>query len=382
MYKRKRAGFGVGARSVRGGVYRKKASSTYKVGAVRRDGVLDQRSLIGADEGAVSGLHYMQALVEPLDYSDGQARIPDFITTPTQTATLQLEITQPNTGVGGVLNGGCLFLTSNGPRYYCEQPTSTDNAITYYSTAASASNTYGGLTLTTGNTLIPGAYSAAQAFSGYRIVAAGLLVEYIGNDTSNQGTIVSTFANSTDVSNAQIANIGAMSTIENFRHNYTGAAKSGTYVRYLPCDLEDCVIGNCNTPGVLGNVNRRWVSGGANSDAKNYGLLQWHANGLATTGSSFRVTIRIHIEGFLNTEYSGQDSGKVCIAPDLFGKMLATCGNVQDPTAAQPVAVRRSAVDVINSVYQEWRRLDPGLRNMAATAAAVAVGAAVDGVLA
>lgn len=326
-------------------VKKRVSKRTMGKGQYRKDGVKAGRTLAQFNAPRCSPKNYAVALISPLVYNSGEARVPDLLTIPTQTVTLQLEITQTafvsqNSSVAGAcIQGGVLVLTSNGPRYYSELSTGTttslDTAITPMSVAVANSNTWAGDTAS-GNCLLPGAYSLINNWRGYRVVAAGLQVEFIGNDANNQGQITSCNITSVDATSLTSQYLQTENDLENFRHNYTGAAKNGTYMRWLPVDAGDTLIGVTSTPAALSSNLRGFNSGAsAAGDTRNYGALQWHATGLSTTTPpQFRVSIRVHLEGLVQKEYSGVDTGEVVINPIAQASILSGAAGNMDPRSA------------------------------------------------
>lgn len=288
---------------------KRKVPYAKKTSSVRRDGILGKRVMPPSRPREVKS-HWLASLVAPLVYEGGQARIPDTISYPTCTSTIQLELTQSANTAQGQL-GGVLCLTSNGPRYFAEDPTSP---FSFISTTVANNYTYGGTTAL-GNTLIPGAYNLCLNYTAYRIVAAGIQVEFIGSDSNNQGQITASYQTSSDVSLNAAFYLGTQAAMENARTNYTGPAKDGANVHWIPLDMEDCVFGDATTPASTMFYPRRWTpASAAYAGTKNYGGLQWHAQGLSSTSAAqFRVTIRIHVEGIPTAEYCALDTGKVHI---------------------------------------------------------------------
>jgi hypothetical protein len=305
---------------------RKAQSIQRSTSSVRHDGVLTRRLLLSNKASTCNSGEYTAALVAPMCYAGGEARVPDLVSYPTQTSSLQLEINVPantdNAASPTYSCGGQLLLTTNGPRYYQEgydgTSYSTDTAFVYKTVAVANNNTWSSNYAGTPNTLLPGTYNLSNTYAGYRIVGAGMVVEFCGNDQNNQGEIAATFVTSLDYARGGAA-AGAFVTMQNFRNNYCGAAKKGASCRFTPIDEEDLVMGTASVPqsysvDSVQKSGRRWYQEesrdtAALNDTKNYGILQWHATGIASS-ATFRVSIRIHIEGLVTSEYTDIDTGR------------------------------------------------------------------------
>ena len=366
-------------------------------GAYRRDGITAGKrkyhQMTGAAKVRPNAAHYIDALANPFTFT-GEARIPDLAAYPTNTSTVQLEVTQPaflaKDGVTSIC-GGALVLT-NGMISYCPEIAqvgvaatlggqSSDGQFKYYAPGLGGNNspnTYkipdlsGATTVnsshtinSTANFIIPGLVSLNAQQGGIRLVGAGLRVEFIGNDTNNQGLISGCYVTSNDVEqyaqnavrgNAGLAscpffteqtNLGVVtevtcqnwqtpitsqSAMENFRNNYSGAAKDGIELVFSPVDDIDMKMG----PGfdvtmegfaqsyqALSNCTRQPYGGPANISVTspngcsvgNQGLLQWHATGLATpgTGVQFRVYVVCHLEFLEKNDNETYDKPKVSL---------------------------------------------------------------------
>lgn len=268
--------------------------------SVRYDGVRVGRTMPVSDVTVGPSNAYASALLAPLSYRSGGARIPDLCTYTTGTVTTQLETTVTANAAG--FAGGVLVLSSNGSRYYTNAAGSADTAITFTSATVASGNTWAGGTAL-GNTLIPGVYDLAASCAGYRIVSAGVQVEFIGNDSNNQGSISGVQLTSIDLADASTNVLDTSAKINNWRRNFTGAAKEGISLRYSPIDAQDLSFGVAKTPATS-TFLRTDTTG-----AVNYGSLQWFAEGLSTTVlPSFRITIRIHHEVIPGMEYYDLDT--------------------------------------------------------------------------
>lgn len=290
-------------------------------GAYRKDSVLQTRVFNPEREKSVqSSMDYVHALVSPLDYGAGEARVPDFLSMPTQTSCIQLETTQTVNAFN--CTGGYLYLTSTGVFYKQENAASTDAAITYPTTTLlTTESPYDATT----NQLIRGAQTINAQYAGYRVVAAGILVEYIGNDANNQGQITAANLSSVDLSYLA-THIGSQTNLENFRHNYTGAAKNGAYLRYFPVDPEDLVMGRSPLVGAVSIPTNRRNAG----ETKQWGMLQWHVGSMAV-GSAIRVSIRVHVEGLINTEGLGVDTGVSIVDSSTMSAVTDNMGGIAKP---------------------------------------------------
>lgn len=383
-------------------------------GEYRRDGNNAKRTLVApkATPGHLNGQGYLEKLANPFETDGIPAKIPDLASYPTTTSCLQLEVTNTafQSGTGIYSAGGVLVLMPGGVSYCPEFGAdgvgtlhSTETGFKYLSPGgggASASNKYyapvpsSSLTGTQtpfgqgggANTFLPGSESLNLSCSGLRIVAAGLRVEFIGNDQNNQGLITSAFVTSMDIENSFIsykAGTGyggnpfcnwssttltvtentalnyrlptvTQSDLENFRGNYSGPAKNGTEVVFEPLDSIDQLISNpCPTGGysVPYELNQYctntaritqpdyWTSTTGNESdglgVNNVGALQWHAMGLAS-GASFRVSIMVHYELIVRNDYTSYEKPQMCLS-DPIATELAQC------LAAIPSATKFSA---------------------------------------
>lgn len=332
----------------------KKSSARNLSSSLRHDKVQLGRTLLQSESDVQDSSHYLQGLFAPLAYNGGQARVPDFTTYPTQTSTLQLEVTQTANATGNA--GGTLALNSFATRYYVEASGSTDTTISYTSNTGTTSNTWGG-NIVGGNTNLSGWASIVANYSAIRVAGAAIQVEFIGNDQNNQGQITSAFLTSSDIEyfGNTTYGFGNQTNIENFRYNYTGAAKNGTYIHFLPIDMEDLKFGEISAGGsIVAHTSYRLQNG-----QKQYGALQWHASGLAT-GASFRVTIRLHLEGLVNYEYADLDTGSVCIdskALELAGQIAAQS---QAPGPAKTISTHSQVQTTMKKYSKVIKQLGAG----------------------
>ena len=383
-------------------------------GEYRRDGNNAKRTSYAekVEPGHVSGQGYLEKLANPFETDGIPAKIPDLASYPTTTSCLQLEVTNTafQSGTGVFSAGGVLVLMPGGVSYCPEF--GADGVGTLHSTETgfkfiapgggglSASNKYnapvpssslGGVQSPYGNTgnantFLPGSESLNLSCSGIRIVAAGLRVEFIGNDQNNQGLITSAFVTSMDCENSFVSykagtgyggnpfcnwsssaltvteNAAAnyrlptitQSDLENFRGNYSGPAKNGTEVVYEPLDSIDqlmsnpCPVGTSSVPYELNQYCTNdarltqpdyWQSSTGNESdglgVNNVGALQWHAMGISSS-ATFRVSIMVHYELIVRNDYTSYEKPQMCLA-DPIATELAQC------LAAIPSATRFSA---------------------------------------
>jgi len=335
-------------------------------GTVRKDGNTASRGNKRGFTEMIAGTNghaYVQTVLDP--FSGSGARVPDIASYPTNTTTVQLEYTQtalaPSTGTS-YCTGGALLLNSGYCSYCPELATgnslgTSDSGIVYVAPGgggSAAQNTYSfadpsasaslnkSNTGSTGinNVSIPGSDSMQTAYAATRLVAAGLKVEYIGNDQTNQGLITccqvteldvcqyydlylkqsgtQAFVNWTNTAGVITTSpvgiytpVFNQSKMENFRGNYSGPAKDGCKVNYTPLDDDDLNMGNMvstnttyPTPAYSYNTyggNQTRVSSVNNFTQQNLGLLQWHAQGIAST-AQFRVYVMLHFEGIPQTD--------------------------------------------------------------------------------
>ena len=366
-------------------------------GAYRRDGITAGKrkyhQITGATRVRPNAAHYIDALANPFTFT-GEARIPDLAAYPTNTSTVQLEVTQPaflsKDGTTSICGGALVLM--NGLISYCPEIAqcgvaatsagqSGDQQFKYYAPGAgglASANQYkipdlSGTTTTASshgsgsgsNFVIPGLVSLNASQGGIRLVGAGLRVEFIGNDTNNQGLISGVYVSSNDVEQFCQAAVRTPSsltscsfctenvvagantetftqnfqtpvysqtTIENFRNNYSGAAKDGIELVYTPVDDIDMKMGpgfditsNGYTQSyqALSNCTRQPYGGAANislpspngCSVGNQGLLQWHATGLGvpSTGVQFRVYVVCHLEFLEKNDNETYDKPKVSI---------------------------------------------------------------------
>jgi len=346
--------------------------ASYK-GEIRRDGNTGKRkSDYFLPPASTNGEKYVLSVMDP--FSQHGARVPDLASYPTTTSCVQLEYTQTavaNSDALGYSCGGALMLNSGYINYCPEIYTGTsdgtrDSRFSYAAPGgggASKANTYNfvspygavgssnNLASGVNNLSIPGCDAMQANYSATRLVAAGIQIEYIGNDQNNQGLITCCQVTSLDVqqsytsytdqgatgwlpfknwSNAAgvITTAGAnaitpvisQSLMENFRGNYSGPAKDGTKVNFQPLDDDDLLLGNMVniatnvTPNAnsyassynyyLNNHIRTTTE--ASFAQQNLGMLQWHAQGISST-AQFRVKIMCHFEGIPNTDNLSYD---------------------------------------------------------------------------
>ena len=323
-------------------IYKKQFKRPSK-GSVRYDGTTQSRILALSEESpmASSPLHYGAALASPLVYSSGEARIPDMILIPTQTMSFQLETTLFNDGNGN--NAGMLQLTSQGPRFFTATGAGVNPdpwlwsgtggvrwSVDPSAAATSWSNTIGLLT----------GWRSLAVCNGARVVAAGLQVEFLGNDQNNQGLITGAMVSSSDMQeNAALVNSDASGStggqyfdqtrLENSRFNYSGPMKKGLNLHWYPIDTADMEFGTTpiSTTSALSLYNTpfssRLITGGTASGdgtgaigARNYGGLQFATQGGVALAAALRVTIKVHYETLVRTVNDGQDQGEICVFPE------------------------------------------------------------------
>jgi len=317
-------------------MYRPKKKAKY---AVRRDGVLQTR-LKNYTKPKVSTdvLPFYRCLLNPIGYGGG-GRVPDLAVYPSATAVIDLECNFEGNELG--VASGVLILTSNGPRFWTSNNACTTTSLGVNSTAVdSASNTWSGNTTTTGNTLLNGVSSIQSYNDGYRIVGAGLNVEFLGNDANNQGTLVAAQRTATRCAKENRMNYASLAEMQAEKQNYSGAAKNGCYLAWKPADTDDLNYGNASEPENPMTYSRVWYQDAVGvEDTRNYGALHFWAFGLSTNPvPSFRVTIRVHIETLQSASVvSTRGDQGICVNPGAVanGFMMAADKNVPSASKSQ-----------------------------------------------
>lgn len=387
-------------------------------GSIRRDGNTAGKrkyhSFTSEETTHVGSKDYVCCLANPFDY-DKSPRIPDLAAYPTCVSTLQLEITQLSSVQvgGGYCTGGAVVLHNGGVSYVPEiamyagslntAHASSDGTIQLFSpggaAAASAnvyvpaSTTYAGIATTdhggafTTNYFIPGVDSLMANSAASRIVAAGIRVEFIGNDQNNQGLITGANITALDIQDFYQVNIEngvtpsasgfydvnyaattgqittspklnwctpcqSQSALENFRNNYSGAAKDGIVLTYQPLDDVDLFMGpgtNRTASGAAGylqyseqtNTTRQPMSQAGGSallqqgvGVTNQGLLQWHAQNIAST-AMFRVYVVLHMEYIPKTDNISLPKPMVQIGDENGLKINGIIGSIRPGSAKE-----------------------------------------------
>ena len=361
-------------------------------GSIRRDGNHAKRKFTEVSGSVTNGAEYCKAILAPFSSSGAKVPDLAAYPTNTSTFQLeytQVALQTTSTSSSTYCAGGALVLSS-GFACYCPEVTgvgapatvingTNDDTFVYVAPGGgtnpinvykhvnptgagiSASNN-GFSTGSSGleNNAIPGVESLYTTYSASRLVGAGLRVEFIGNDQNNQGLITCCQVTSLDCVQERINNnnqgisktpfsnwgnnvsgvttfsgttqflspIYGQSALENFRNNYSGAAKDGCFVGYSPLDDEDILMGNMVSPEAVSvggtaagtpsgaynvaGVNWARTSGYGNFGTENTGVLHWHAQGIAS-GAQFRVYIILHYEGIPRTDNIGYE--KPCSAP-------------------------------------------------------------------
>jgi len=367
---------------------KRKATGYYPaLGDYKFDGI-DARSYSSKESiGSVDGSEFIKTQRAPF-LSNGP-RVPDACSYPTTTSTLRMEVshkaqgTAPNFSAGGVL-----YLASDGV-YYCPEIANitatyiktvsggvtsdvistddsikhtgmftggaagtTDNTWTDY-TATEALSTSFGLNNVKANYLVTGYDQLKKQFSSMRVVGAGLDIQYIGNDQTNEGLISTASLNSRDImyqtlinktlaSNAtqtvwypvgvvdgantgwqkvptatsQIA-LQSLTQINNFRNSYQGPAKHGAYMTASALDNKDYEFGlvsNTTGSNLYGNESSAGAYAIATLEQRNLGALQWHASQL-NSAARFRVFIVVHVEGIALADNVVVQEQAICIDP-------------------------------------------------------------------
>lgn len=274
---------------------------------------------------------FYRSLLNPLGTRIA-GRVPDLACYPSQSVVIDFETTQ--TGGSAGCSGGYLLLTSNGPGYCIESDPSTNAAIAFISQTRSGSDAWQGGS-GSGNTALPGANNLVAYLDAYRIVGAGINVEFIGNDSNNQGQITCAYYTSASHERDNAVVWTDNTKLENAKFNYTGAVKNGCYAAWLPIDTDDLNYGKVAAPTTA--TTARVDSTGA----RNFGSIQWHASGLSTTEPpQFRVTIRVHIEAIAaSTLYAMRSDEAVVVNPGALSGAFATAVDSNKPGPAVTPAV-------------------------------------------
>lgn len=157
---------------------------------------------------------YLRSVLAPCS---GNARIPDFNTTPTVLCTLTQEITV-GTSAGGV--GGVIFDVSTTPSFITENvATTVDSAITY-----------------NGSTALTGQATLLAQFAEVRVVSACLDTFFMGSTNNDQGLAVgwqySVFAGALEGGTPT-----TLTAIQSSRSNQTIAARKGISVFHRTTDF-------------------------------------------------------------------------------------------------------------------------------------------------
>jgi len=335
--------------------------------AVREDGVLQRGRILKKKASKISTdpTPFFKSLLNPLG-SLSAGRVPDLAVYPSSTAVIEFEYSQSSFAVGSPsavgYAGGALHLSSNGATYMVEGDTTTDTTFAFASQTVSGSDTWSGNSAL-GNVLLPGCNNLQGFTDALRIVGAGINVEFIGNDSNNEGVIVSSYLTSPSCEhNAQYTFVN-LSAMQNSKYNYNGAAKKGTSIAWMPVDTLDLTYGRAAQPTTI--TSYRLDS----NQARNYGTLQWHASGLNTSAPpKFRVTIRVHYECIQSADvYSTRNDEGVTVAPEALTTAFATAAEHNGPGPAHDSMSLVRKMDFIHRVLG-------GLRKVAVAASAAAIG--------
>lgn len=261
-------------------------------GSIRRDGVagtsvLSKRHLLEAmTKDKQTKEQYLTNLVAPLDVTQG-CRIPDMCAYPSAVFSDIVETTiNIEQDAGAAYRGGFgVAITPGGVVVYRESAASTSAAIAFDATPVARAS---------------GVASVKAGYTASRIVGAGLLVEFIGNDSNNQGMIQAAYVTSQDEANPTggLSFFQNVTGLVNARMSFSSALKNGLQCHYVPLDPNDFIY---RPP-----YNQPY---GANSDdlTTNYGnnfrpgcFIQVHCNSNASV--NVRLTVVGHYEGLTATD--------------------------------------------------------------------------------
>lgn len=293
--------------------------------------------------GVQSALRLIETLGAPFGYNSG-SRVPDFLSVPTCTMKLELEITETiSADAGGNMQvGGSLVLNSAGIRYSTiNAPGGSINIIapTY---PGAGNNVWDKAT----NTNMPGYFSLMSNASALRITGAGINVEFTGNDTINGGLILTSSKTSLDVAKDASYAFPTVSSMENYRNNYNGPLKEGCLLRWIPLDGDDWNFGVTPSGATLtygqaeiGTSRESYDNPNANANNyRNFGSLQWFTQG-AQLAASFRINIAVHVEYIPLTTLGtlGEESTSVSLPSilNICGALSNITTGVQGQTAQE-----------------------------------------------
>lgn len=192
---------------------------------------------------ATNSARYCEVVCNPLK-ENLQARIPDTCAAPTAAFSCinDFNFSLNANGVGGVQ-----IRLYDCPTYTLESSTSTDATFAYV-TAPTTSNFTGWSSIT-------------SDYAGVRLVAAGLSVEFTGNDTNNGGIVYAAYRNK--LKSAGLTSVAGITGSQEF---FAGPAKYGAWARSKKVDnTEDEYFVPLNANLVPVNTNGNFtvhVSGG------------------------------------------------------------------------------------------------------------------------
>ena len=254
-------------------------------GSVRRDGVagtsmLSKRHLLdNMMKDKQTKEQYLENLAAPLDVTQG-CRIPDMCAYPSSVFTDIVETTVTiDADAGGAYRGGFFVaITPGGIAVYREAAASTSAVIVFDAAAL---------------TLASGAASVKAGYKSSRVVGAGMLIEFIGSDSNNQGMIQGTYLTSQDLY-ASLGGFTSVTALVNSRMSFSSAFKNGMQGHYVPLDPNDLLYRPVYNP-----------TGDAFTDANAAGYrpscgFQVHVN--SNAGVNVRLTVVGHYEGLPLTD--------------------------------------------------------------------------------
>jgi len=219
---------------------------------------------------------YRETLLTPLNVTQS-ARIPDMCGYPstvfTDTVEHTINIAQDN---GANRQGG--FYIGVGPGgivVYRESAASTDAAIVFTNAP---------------ETVASGKDSVIAGYATSRLVGAGFMMEFIGNDSNNAGVITTAYICSADFETAfDDSYFTTAANLNRARMSYSSPLKNGVICHYVPLDPNDFTYRRpYNSPDL--NFDTAFAD-------RFKPVCAWQVHANANTGINVRITVVGHFEG-------------------------------------------------------------------------------------
>lgn len=283
-------------------------------GSVRHDGIAVPfsvgTSFLKSAAKQVPG-DYLRVILDP--ENNGPASIPDMTAWPTQLFTW----TQEGLLSVNANNVTGLFVDfSSHPQIAAgETAGSTDAAIVYN----------GGVDIDQWNQIV-------ASYVMLRVISWSIRIDFIGNDTNNQGVIQAARILGLQDKNPIPSAVGGF---RNYHDSYFGPIKDGVYTTYRPVDESHYLYGN--TAVALGNDFQ-------------YGREMIHISGASTT-ASVAFTVTCHCEAVVKSSATGTALGTGNISESMSSPYVNAVEQGLSMVCAQQFAHTTSSVSAKSNVW-------------------------------